>query len=345
MVDRKLNILVVRTDRIGDVVLTTPAVRAIRQNFPDAQLTMLVAPLTRDLVDGNPDLDAVMVDDRGGIHRSAAGFCKLALELRARKFDWVFVFHTKRRTNLLCFLAGIPRRTGYKNEKYGFLLTDQIADDRESGHKHESQYCLDVLKAVGLAVGEARPFIPVKDQHLQWVKDQFANRSVNPKDVVVVNPCASDPAKQWPVERFRKLITMLRAQYPLRVAVIGAKNNPACEKLIELSQGDLIDLTGQTTVGQLAAVLSLSRMLISNDSGPVHVAAALDTPVVSIFTRNEPGINFERWRPLGEKTRIVVTPYKGNISFRKAQVGDASYLDAISVESVWEAVDALLKLC
>ena len=141
-------ILVVRTDRIGDVVLTTPAIRALRQAYPEAHIAILVAKSTQALVDGNPDLNDVLVDDRRGRHQGL-GFWRLVSEVRRKRFDLAVIFHTKRRTNLLCFFAGIPERIGYKNDKFGFLLTEQIPDDRPAGTKHESEYCLDMLRPLG----------------------------------------------------------------------------------------------------------------------------------------------------------------------------------------------------
>ena len=104
---------------------------------------------------------------------------------------------------------------------------------------------------------------------------------------------------------------------------------------------------GKTTVGQLAGLLMGCSLLVSNDSGPIHVAAGVGTPVVSIFTRNQPGINPERWRPLGENTRVVsVFPSQSKgISFKKAQSKDIKYLELIPVKAVLEAVDSLFKLC
>src|SRR3990167_2028582 len=144
------NILIIRTDRIGDVVLTTPAIKALRDAFPQARMTILVSPGTKDLVEGNELLDEVLIDDRHGEHRGLFGYGKIVSLLRRRKFDLVINYHTKKRTNLLCFLAGIPVRTGYKNNKFGFLLNRPVKDERHFGKKHEAQYCLDILREFGI---------------------------------------------------------------------------------------------------------------------------------------------------------------------------------------------------
>jgi len=130
------NILVVRTDRLGDVVLTTPAIGALRKAFPKARISMMVSPATVDLLRRNPYLDEVIVYDRFKEHHGLKGYWKFVLELRQKKFDLAVIYHTKRRINLVCFLAGIPSRIGYRNDKFGFLLTHGLPDTRPLGIKH-----------------------------------------------------------------------------------------------------------------------------------------------------------------------------------------------------------------
>ncbi len=343
------NILIVRTDRIGDVVLTGPTIKALREAYPNAKISILVAPATRDLVDGNMRLDEVLIDDRRGEHKDLMGFLKLIKMIRQKKFDCVFVLHTKKRTNLTCFLAGIPIRIGYKNNTFGFLLTRPIKDVRHRGEKHEAQYCLDVLSEVGITSEDLDIGLPVKEDALQWVDRFFVENNITESDqLIAIHVGASDPSKQWPENRFSELIDSLVNRYKAKMIMVGSLDLEDPAKRIILSvTGKVIDLTGRTTVGQLAAILMRSNMLISNDSGPVHVAAGVGTPVVSIFTRNQLGINPERWRPLGEKVRVVsVQPSQSSgISFKKAQQMDAKYLELIPTEAVLEAVDALYKLC
>ena len=340
------NILIVRTDRIGDVVLTTPVIRALRKNFPQARLSILVAPATRELVDGNPHLTRVLVDDRQGSHRGPAGFFRLVQTLRKENFDLALVFHTKRRTNLLCFLAGIPRRVGYADKKFGFLLTQKIKDTRPSGQKHESQYCLDVLRAMGIPVQEIELYLPLQRAAEDWVKELFTSQNINPRSLIAVHPGASDPTKQWPVHRFAEVMNRLGERYASRFVLIGATNNrEAAAQIISGVKYPILDLTGKTTVGQSASLLKHCRLLISNDSGPVHIADALGTPVISIFTRNQPGINPERWQPLGKFSRTIMTPFQGEKSFANRSPVSPEYLELIPAQEVLEAVDALFKLC
>lgn len=340
------NILVVRTDRVGDVVLTLPVFPVLRKNFPDSRITVLVAESTRALVEGHPDIDEVISINRDSKFKGWGRFWKLVLKLRSRSFDWAILFHTKKWTNVLCFFAGIPRRTGYKNEKFGRLLTEPVFDERNLGRKHESEFCLDLLKKIGLDVPDEMVFVvPHHPSAGSWLKNWTSKINTPLEKTIIINPSASDPARRWPPESFAALLKKLAEHGYGPLIIVGTKSDKAALRLREMTHGISADLIGQTNMSQFIELLRHSRMLISNDSGPVHIAAALQKPVVSIFIRDEPGVNPERWRPLGEKSRIVVTPYKFDSS-RPGEKAPMRPADAgISVETVFEAVDALLKLC
>jgi lipopolysaccharide heptosyltransferase II len=343
------NILIVRTDRIGDVVLTTPTIHALRQALPQARLSILVAPATQDLVKGNPDLNQILLDDRRAMHQGLGGFLKLVNEIRRERFDAAIILHTKKRTNLLCFLAGIPLRIGYQNAKWGFLLNHPIEDTRHHGTKHEADYCLDVLKALGLNI-KPHPltlFVPVQPSAEQWAQQIFQQQGFSPTDkIFALHPGASDPSKQWPAKRFVELVEALSGRYAGRFILVGADNvKPIAQTICSSTKVPILNLAGQTTVSQMASLFKRCTMLISNDSGPVHVAAGVGTPVVSIFTRNQPGINAQRWKPLGSKSRFITVPLDNTLSFAKAGPHDPKYLELIQTHEVLEEVDALFKLC
>jgi len=337
-------ILIVRTDRIGDVVLTTPVFKALRESFPDAFIAALVTPYTKSLIDKNPYLNEVLIDDRLGTHKGLFGFIQLIDEIKKHEFDCALVFHTKKRTNLLCYLSRIPRRIGYKNEKFGFFLTQPITDQRHLGDKHEAQYCLDLLKAIDIQGDEISFHVSVHDDDEQWA-DVLIHRNDNEK-IVCIHPGASDPSKQWPAKYFGELLKKLNNQYSARFVIVGSANlKGISQEIITESKVDCINLIGKTSISQMVSLFKRSHLLISNDSGPVHVAAALNVPVISIFTRNQPGINAQRWRPLGKKARYISVLPDQNHSFKKAATHDSKYLELIKPQGVLEEVDALFKLC
>lgn len=351
------NILIVRTDRMGDVVLTTPVIGALRAAYPKARLCMLVTPATWDLVAGHPDLDEVMLDDRAKRHKGFWGFWRLIRQLRRRNFSAAFIFHTKRRTNLMCFLAGIPHRIGYKNNKFGFLLTDPVKDTRHEGRQHEVDYCLDILKAWGLAPPKMALKVSLHGAAEQWAKDFFKQPALQDKRCIAIHPGASDPAKCWPAHRFAAMMNVLDQRHACVFVLMGAAATTVVAEQIKTDLEDHVmvwNLTGKTSVAQMVSILKRCQLLISNDSGPVHVAAGVGTPVVSLFTRDQPGINPERWRPFGHRSRVVrvdpeavaqagLEPSKNKNHFAKSGGQAPQYMELIPSQAVLEAVDAVFK--
>jgi len=341
------NILVVRTDRIGDVVLTTPALSALRRRFPAARITVLIAPSTKDILDENPDIDEILLDDRKGEHTQAQGFWGLVKTLRQKKFDLAIIFHTKNRTNLACFLAGIPTRIGYKNNKLGFLLTRQIRDARPEGKLHEARYCLELLKDLGVdANHDLKLIFPLKYHAEKWADKFFGeNDLLGNAPVIAIHPGASCVSKRWPPAKFRETIGKLEKELKAKVILVGGDDTKSIGEEITGSAGgsSIVNLIGRLHLSQLASVLKRCQLLISNDSGPVHVAVAVGTPVISIFGRNQAGLSPVRWKPLGPKDIVlhkevgcvVCLAHNCNINFK--------CLEAISAEEVVESTKKILK--
>jgi lipopolysaccharide heptosyltransferase II len=302
------NILVVRTDRIGDVILTTPAIKALRRSYPASRISVLVSSATAELIKGNPYVDEVLVDDRQGHHKGIFGFLRLVREIRVKEFDLAVIYHTKKRYNLACFAAGIPFRLGYKNEKFGFLLTLPLKDIRPLGQKHEAEYCMDVLKAVGIEDSELDIFVPSHKEAEDWAIHWTRDNGLKANDFIVIHPGASDPAKCWPITHFALLMDRLIESCGMKIVLIGAAQAvPLAADILQKTRrsSEVLDLTGKTSVAQMVSLLRRARLLISNDSGPVHVAAGVGTSVISLFLRNQPGVNAERWKPLGPRSFIL----------------------------------------
>jgi len=329
------NILIIRTDRMGDVVLTTPAIKALRRAYPAACITILVVPATYDLINGNPYVDEILVDDRVGSHKWLFGFWRLIREIRSKQFDLAIIFHTKRRYNLACFLAAIPYRLGYKNDKYGFLLTHPLNDTRALGQKHEAEYCLDVLKAIDIVNDDLDVFVPFQTQAEAWVLDWMKENNLMPNEFMVVHPGASDPAKCWPTANFAQLMDRLAERYALKIVLIGSPETiPVAAQILRQTRhaSEFLNLTGNTSMAQMVSLLKRSCLLISNDSGPVHVAAGVGTNVISIFLRDQPGINAKRWKPLGPTGFVLTRP--------KAMPVQP---DSISVDSTLDLIEQIFQ--
>ena len=344
LLNKSANILIVRTDRIGDVVLTTPVFKALRQAYPHARITVMVSPTTKDLVDGNPYVNDVMTDDRQGRHKSFTGMLHLARDIRQRGFDVVLIFHTKRRYNLACYLAGVPARVGYQNDKWGWLLTHPHKDTRSLGQKHEVRYCLDVLKTVGIEGVMPELLVPGQKNAEVWANQWFEQEGLTAGEMIAIHPGASDITKIWPAQCFVELINALQQRYAFKIVIIGGKETSViADGIMRSVKGKVYDLTAKSSVGQMVSILRRCRMLISNDSGPVHVASAVGIHVISLFLRDQPGINPQRWAPFGPRGYTLSSKLHEMVKLDARSRMQTGKLDSITTQEVLDVVERILS--
>ncbi len=291
-------ILIVRTDRLGDVILSTPVIKNLRLTYPNAHLAFMCRPYTKDAVTGNTYLDEVIVYDKYGKHNSILSTINFAFRLRKKRFDWAIILHPTNRAHLITFLAGIPKRIGW-NRKLGILLTDKLLHDKQYGKKHESEYSLSILESLGIPIRGKETSFPLNQKAIDSTNSRLLDAGVGAEDgFIVLHPSASCPSKRWPQENFLSLARLLKAKSRFKIIIISSKDEAEFGELLA-RETDLIDFRGMFNLNQLGALLKRATLLISNDSGPVHIAASFNTLVISIFGRNDPGLGPRRWRPLG----------------------------------------------
>ncbi|MFA6384381.1 MAG: glycosyltransferase family 9 protein, partial [Candidatus Omnitrophota bacterium] len=177
-------ILIVRTDRMGDMILSTPVLKAMRRAYPCAYIAVLVRPYTRAVVEGNPFIDEVVVYDKKKYDSSLFRFLGFVNMLRRRRFDLALVLHPTVRDHLIVFLSCIRKRVGYAR-KMGFLLTDRLVHDKQLGAKHESEYALDLVRTLGIEPRDKEFFVPVNLRAEQWVDNLFRTAGIKPDERVV----------------------------------------------------------------------------------------------------------------------------------------------------------------
>ena len=300
-----MRILLTRTDRIGDVVLSTPAIKAVRDKYLDAHIAFMVRPYAKDIVDGNPNLDEVIIYDKYGKHKSLLRTIIFAFKLRKKKFDLALMLHPTNRVHLIAYLAGIPQRIGY-DRKLSCLLTKRIPHTKQEGKKHELEYTLDILRSIGIVAKDKELFVPVHENDIEKIEKLLSEHHVDKNAALIaINPGASCPSKRWKEENFASLSDSLAGKYKAEILIVSDQASmESAKKVASFMKCEPINLAGRTTIGELAALLSKCKLFISNDSGPVHIACAVETPVVSIFGRKDPGLSPRRWGPTGVKTAV-----------------------------------------
>jgi lipopolysaccharide heptosyltransferase II len=336
-------ILIVRLDRIGDVLISTPVIKNLRDAYPDSYIAFMVAPYAREIVEGNPYLNDVVIYDKKGNEKDLPGNLKFIWYLRRKKFDIAVILHPTERAHIVTFLAGIPERVGY-NKKLGFLLTKKIPHVKQYGLKHEAEYSQDVLRYIGVEPKDRTLYIPLDRTSERKIDSMFSEAGIGPKDLcIAINPGASCASKRWPAARFAKVADGLIKKYGAKIVIIaGVEDKIFAEETAGLMSSACLNLAGRTGIGDLASVLKRVKLFISNDSGPVHIACAVGTPVVSIFGRSDRGLSPERWGPSGT-CDITLHKYVGcDICLAHNCQKGFKCLEAITVEGVLEAADKIL---
>ena len=301
-------ILFIRTDRLGETVLNLPAVAALDAAWPDATITLLVHPELGELVARARGVDRVLTYPAG-----PGPWWVQALRLRAllapHRFDVAVVSNPTKALHVGVWLAGIPRRVGYARKWGGRLLTDRLEDRKALGQRHEVEYNLELIQALGVPPGMPAPVFPRFDREQEEVLRLLERRGLRrDQPFLAVHPWTSNPAKQWPVDRFAALTEILDDRLGLQVAIIGGPEERAQASRLPQHAGAIADLVGELTLIQSAALLQRARLLISNDSGPVHLAAAVGTKTLVLFDTSHPGASARRWRPWGEGHTVIEQP-------------------------------------
>ncbi|MFM8551126.1 MAG: lipopolysaccharide heptosyltransferase II [Nitrospiraceae bacterium] len=332
---------------IGDAVMCEPALSAVRGLFPDAELTLLVKPTIAELLANHPALDHVLVYEDRKQHAGLMGKWALAEELRRRRFDLAILFQNAFEAALIAFLAGITRRYGYATDGRGWLLTDPIERGSRTLLRHQVQYYLDMLQPLGVSGPGAAPRLFLSEPEERTMAAKLAERGVDAEDCIIgLNPGSTyGGAKRWLPDRFAETIERLAGDQrlhgrPVRVVIVGAKGEEALGRSIaELLRVPAIVLSGQTSVRQLMAVTKRCDLFLTNDTGPMHIAAAFGVPVVAVFGPTD----HRTTSPVGDRHAIVRQPVECAPCLLRECPIDHRCMTKVTVDEVAAAAGALLE--
>ena len=285
-------ILVRSTNWIGDAVMTTPTVRAIRENFPESEIVMLAHPWVSDVFRYSPWVDRLILYEKKGRHRGLLGMLRLGGELRRERFDCAILLQNAFEAALIALLAGIPARGGYATDGRGLLLTHGVQKINELNKKHEITYYQRILLGLGLKTAGNELELFIQCDQAEAARRQLAERIGMPlgkAPLIGFNPGAAfGPAKRWPAEQFAELARMLCRRTECRIVLFGSSADREVAATIKNLAGKeaaarMIDLAGATSLLAAMALIGECDVFVTNDSGLMHVAAALRTPLVAIF--------------------------------------------------------------
>jgi heptosyltransferase-1 len=350
MAEQPKNILIIKPSALGDIVLALPALSALRRSFPQAKISWLVRPEFADLLRGNPDLDEVILFDRRLLGKwwykpEAFGeLKKLLSQLRDERFDLVFDFQGLFRTGFFTRVTGCKKRFGPAGarEFANLFYTDKVEQD--SSCIHLVDYYLKMVASAGAQTPSASSgqaggveFKFPTDSHAdEAVRKLLLSNKVNADNYIVFVPGAARPEKLWPLERFAELAEKIDSRFGFRIVATGSQGE---REYIETTGQGVINLAGQTSLRELISLLKGASLVISNDTGPGHIAAALGVPLVMLFGPTNPARLCPYRRP---DCIVAVEPKAMGL---KIESFDPKYsIEHVTVEQVFENICRQFKV-
>lgn len=328
MKNKLKKIVVSRTDKIGDVVLSLPTFKFLKERIPSAELTAHVSSYTYPLVKSSPYVDSIITrEDDETISQTVKKF-------RSASADAILFLYPRPDLAIAAYISGIPIRAGTAFRWYSFLYNLRVREHRSDSIKSEAEYNLNIARSL-LYEDEARSFPGNLNSNLLKV-DPVAEQRVtqflsdlNIKSFIVVHPGSRGSAVDWPLENFSKLVSILAGEIGIPVILTGSDNERIlCEK-VRYENKEAINTAGIFSLSELIALLSKASLFVSNSTGPIHIASCTGTPVVGLYPNSKP-MNPIRWAPIGNN-KIILTPSDGSDDISK-----------IPVEKVLESCKKLL---
>jgi lipopolysaccharide heptosyltransferase II len=351
-----MKILLIRPRLIGDVVFTTPAIRALRRRFPDAWISYLVEPEAAPVLRNNPHLNEVLVAPRPrGWHRLYAEVL-LARQLRAARFDLVIDLHGGPRSSWLALATSAPRRIGYDVVGRGWMYTTRVHRPRELRPRHSVRNQWDLLGPLGIDPPDPRrdpTEMPENPAAATVVTSRLAEAGIRSTEtVIVVHVSAGNPFRRWPATAFVDLVEGLATADPARRIVVtsGPSDAGARQRIIEMARRRLADShadqvidSGEFDLDELRALMSRAALFIGGDSGPLHIASTTSVAIVGLYGPTLP-VRSEPWRdPALVNEAIEVGPLPCRpCDQRRCAPGDYRCLTGIAPATVLTAADRAL---
>lgn len=350
-----MKILIIKPSSLGDIIHSLPFLKAIKNTFPDACIEWVVSKNLKEILETNPLIDRLIVFDKDSWKRlknlpdTLKEIAGLVKTLKANKYDAVIDLQGLLRSGIITFFAPSPVKIGFKHAREGssFFYNRKI---QVGSDLHAVDKCLEIAKAVKQGFGVGSDRLDSEDQGLGKVEfplyiDTKAKENVEgllggiaEEGYVVVMPSARWETKKWPAENFSRLISKLRIQCVLSGS--SADKNVA-QEVIDSSTGSIINLCGKTNLKELVALIAGAKVVVSNDSGPMHIAAALGVPVIALFGPTDP-VKTGPYGWQGNKNlKVIRTLISCSPCFRK-KCKDPLCMKNISVEQVFEGMKEYL---
>ena len=342
--DSHQRILIRSANWVGDAIMTTPAVRAIRRYYPSARITLLAKPWVAPVFEHNPDIDELMVYQVNGRHGGWRGLWHLVTDMRCKRFDAAILFQNAFEAAFLSFLARIPKRIGFTTDGRTALLTERIRTWRPLKRGHLIDYYLGLLSGTGMPLHGRELTLFLTPEEQREARRFLAEKAgIDTPFLVGLNPGAAfGTAKRWLPNRFAETGRRMIFEHNAKVVIFGSPDDAALGRQLakDIGRGS-INLCGQTSLRQAMTLIGQCHLFVTNDSGLMHVAAALNIPQVAIIGPTNPVAT----GPVNKASRLIHRPEACPLSpclKPTCPITDQRCMTAISVEMVMEAARGLI---
>ena len=335
------NILIRATNWVGDAVMTLPALEAVRENFPSASITVLARPWVAPVFENHPAVnDLLIYRKHDALIKNLSEIRRLIHVIRANRYDLAVLFQNAFEAALLAYLGGVKSRLGFDSDGRGFLLTHGIKRTNEIFAVHQVEYYLSILKAAGLKAESRNPVLHVAKNDFIKAENLLRQNGISEDDFLLgLSPGAIfGNAKRWPAERFAKIGDLAAGKWNAKVIIMGSKK----EKEIGTSMTGLmrhkpVDFCGTTSLGEAMGIIRRCNLFVTNDSGLMHIAAALGVPTLAIFGSTD----HVATGPRGVKTRIIKHDIDCSPCLKPECPTDFKCMLSIEAEEVWNEMEKL----
>jgi heptosyltransferase-2 len=335
-------ILIIQTAFLGDAILSTPLIKALRELFPDSFISFLLIPETKKVLENNPYLNEILVYDKRN-KKGPIRFFQLVGKIRERGFDLAVIPHRSLRSALLSYLSSIPKRIGFDNSAGSSLFTEKV---NYLANIHEIERNLSLLSDFDYHPENVNPELFPSPDDYSYARKLLHDSDIREEEKIVgIAPGSVWATKRWLPERFAEVADLLQQKAGVKVVFLGSEEDQKlCQGIADQMKTPSVILAGKTDILQSSAIISLCKVILSNDSAPVHVASAMKRPVVAIFGSTIPEFGFA---PYGEGHVIIQKKMEcrpcGIHGKRKCPQKHFKCMKEIATEEVYEAVVSRLS--
>ncbi|GBG58012.1 lipopolysaccharide core heptosyltransferase RfaQ [Sporomusaceae bacterium FL31] len=329
-------ILVINLAFIGDVILSIPLTRALRDTYASARITMLTVPLTAPIAELNPFIDEVRIYDKKGSHKGIIGGIELIRELRNEKYDLAVCMNFAVRGAIVAWASGIKYRVGYDAQNAKWFLT-HIANSHRETITHETHNHLAVLNPLEIVAQDTSLSLKKKTDVQRKIMDLLSLSTSNP--VGIICPIGSYPLKSLPTEKYIEIIKQLRSKAD--IYLIGSRTEKVILDQLAVEAGITSDrvLAGTLSLPELVEFIRLAKFMITVDTGPLHIAQAVGTPVIAVFGPTDPRV----WGPRGKNDVLIYEPVDCSPCWGRKECLEHQCMMRIDSQKIVRAVEAILR--